>query len=107
MEQYKQTALEQGALGQSELTAIHSSLHEDRLPDDTFNPCNNVHVYTWRGDKCVLVITEFSTPGAYIRRIDGWLVTDKETLQTIWGGRYHRENIARILEAVKLGIKPQ
>jgi hypothetical protein len=76
---------------------IAQALWRLRPPNDSFKPTTWVRVYTWRGDRCVLIITELELPGRIERRIDGHITDGHHTDHVIQHSEYRMDVAERIL----------
>ncbi len=58
---------------------ITKALWEKRLPDNSWCPTAWVHVYTWRGPRTVIIVTELEGYQKIERRVDGHTQIDGAT----------------------------
>ena len=79
---------------------IAQALWATRQPDDTHAPCNWVRVYTWRGERSVIVLTELETNERIERRVDGHIQMLNQTRYLVSGSIVDYEAVAAAMRTI-------
>ena len=72
---------------------ITKALWAQRQPDDSWMPTSWVRVYTWRGERTVIIVTELETYDRIERRVDGHTQVAGQTEYLVQGGALNAENV--------------